>query len=158
MNVNCETTLVAISNQFRFNLLAAALLGGLSVAGCTSGIRQTDKMCSDSRDSVVTFTNCLRQNYATLTSGPNSQSDLGSLYLAKAEAEAAGVLSGRINNEEAMLELARYRTEYIAPLERQRAQEDVDNFMKSLHSNDSKSASSGSQSASSGYKTTKSKY
>jgi hypothetical protein len=157
MSNDGETTSDRVPARFSFNLLAVALLGGLSVAGCTSGIRQTDQMCADSRASVILLTNCLRQNYATLTSGPTGQSELGSLYLAKAEAEADGVMSGRITNAQAMLELAQFRTDHIAPLERKWQQEDVDNFMKSLQSNDSKTASSG-QSSSSSYKPTKVKY
>jgi hypothetical protein len=122
------------------------LLGSLALAGCDSGIRQTEQVCAGTRITAASYANCLRANYATLTSGSPSDSDLGALYLAAAEYMAAQVAVGRTDDSMAMLELAKFRSDVIAPIEKKRHDQDLQNFVKALQS----SVNSGGQSGRSG--------
>jgi hypothetical protein len=113
---------------------ALMLLGSSALASCSSGIAQTDQICSHSRVTVAAFADCLRSNYATLSNGSSGQSDLGALYLAAAEYEVAEVASGRETDAMAMFELANFRMRVLAPIEQKRRDEEFQNVMKAIQS------------------------
>lgn len=123
------------------------LLGAL--AGCHSGIQQTEQLCAGTRVTAASYADCLRVNYATLTSGSSGNSDLGALYLAAAEYEAAQVAAGRTDDRMAMLELARFRTDVIASMEQKRRDQDFQAFVKAMQSNGSATGQSGRSGSSS---------
>jgi hypothetical protein len=113
---------------------ALELLGSSTLASCSSGITQTDQVCAHSRATVAAFADCLRSNYGTLSNGSSDQSDLGALYLAAAEYQAAEVASGRETDAMAMFELANFRTRVLAPMEQQRRNQELQNMMKAIQS------------------------
>src|SRR5690349_18761720 len=85
-------------NRCKRDFSTLVLMGSLALAGCNSGIRQTEQICASTRVTASSYADCLRVNYATLTSGSPSDSDLGALYLAAAEYEAAQVAAGRTDD------------------------------------------------------------
>jgi hypothetical protein len=125
--------------------LTSAVFGALALAGCSSGITQTEEVCASSRARVAVFADCLRRNYATLSSGSTGQGDLGALYLAAAEFQEAQVAEGRVTDAMAMLELADFRTRVLAPVENQRRDQEFQNVLKAIQS----AANSGGQSGNS---------
>jgi hypothetical protein len=123
------------------------LLGSSVLPSCSSGITQTDQVCANSRVTVAAFANCLRSNYATLSNGSSGQGDLGALYLAAAEYQAAEVASGRETDAMAMLELANFRTRVLAPIEQKRRDQEFQNVMKAIQSAANSGGSSGRSSS-----------
>jgi hypothetical protein len=118
------------------------MLGALMLVGCNSGITQTEEVCASSRATMAFFADCLRRNYATLSGGAPGQSDLGALYLAAAEFQESQVAEGRKTDAIAMLELAAFRARVLAPIEKQRQDQELQNVLKAIQS----ASNSGSQS------------
>jgi hypothetical protein len=145
----------ALLDTLKPRTLASVLLFGvLAQAGCSSGITQTDEVCASSRVKVASFADCLRRNYAMLSSGSPGQSDLGALYLAAAEFQAAQVAEGRKTDAMAMFELADWRTRVLTPIENQRRDQELQNVMKAIQS----AANSGGQSGNSASAQGRSRY
>jgi hypothetical protein len=128
--------------------ISIASLGGvLALAGCTSGVKIAEEACARSLVTAAAFADCLRSNYAALTGGLD-QSDLGELYLAAAEYQAAMVAAGQETDAQAMLELASYRTSVLAPMEASRREASFKKALQAMQagsSNGQGHASSGAQ-------------
>jgi hypothetical protein len=137
---------IRVPNRCKRDFSTLVLLGSLALAGCASGIKQTEQLCAPTRGSAASYADCLRVNYATLTSGSPSDSDLGALYLAEAEYMAAQVAAGRTDDSMAMLELAKFRSNVIAQIEQKRRDQNLQTLVKALQS----SGNSGGQSGGSG--------
>jgi hypothetical protein len=126
------------------------MFGALTLAGCSSGITQTEQVCASSRVRVAVFADCLRRNYAMLSNGSTGQSDLGALYLAAAEFQEAQVAEGRETDAVAMLELADFRTRVLAPIENQRRDQELQNVLKAIQSASKSGGQSGYSASSQG--------
>jgi hypothetical protein len=146
---NHTVSRIRVPNSCKRDFPALVLLGSLALAGCNSGIKQTEQLCASTRVTAASYADCLRVNYATLTSGSPSDSDLGALYLAAAEYEAAQVAAGRIDDRGAMLELAGFRSNVIASIEQKRRDQDFQNVVKALQSSGNSGGQSGRSSNSS---------
>jgi hypothetical protein len=133
------------------------LAGALALSACTSGIKAADQACSPSRVTAAAFADCLRSNYATLTGGASDQSDLGGLYLAAAELQAAMVANGSETDAQAMFALADYRMRVLAPMEQKRRDADLQKVLQALQSSGQGQGSQGSQKGSSPYSRTSSR-
>ena len=93
------------TGQVAGRTLTSVIFGALTLAGCSSGITQTEEVCASSRVRVAVLI-VSAKTCGMLSSGSTGQSDLGALYLAAAEFQEAQVAEGRETDAMAMLELA----------------------------------------------------